>query len=158
MSSIHLPRYERIWLIAGISTLVLFLVLFGILAFGMGLHPPNHMETIDPQAVASTPPFDHPGLKQIGEKEYELAIISQIFMYTPNEVTLPAGSKVTFTLTTPDVIHGLFIPGTNVNLMAIPGHITKYTYTFREPGEYVILCHEYCGIGHHIMTGRIYVQ
>ena len=26
-----------------------------------------------------------------------------------------------------------------------------------QAGEFGIVCNEYCGIGHHIMTGKIYV-
>ncbi|MBN2982264.1 cytochrome c oxidase subunit II [Cohnella algarum] len=154
----HFPRYERIWLIAGISTLFLFLLLFGIMAVGMGLNPPNHTETIDPKAVAATPPFDNPGLKQIGNNEYELTMTAQIFMFSPSEITVPAGSKVHFQVTTPDVVHGMQIAGTNVNIMAIPGHITRYTHTFHDPGDYLIVCNEYCGTGHHYMIGRFVVQ
>ena len=44
-----------------------------------------------------------------------------------------------------------------VNAMVIPGQITRITGTFDEPGEYNIVCHEYCGIGHHGMWGKVVV-
>ena len=32
------------------------------------------------------------------------------------------------------------------------------SYRFDEPGEYLLICHEYCGLGHHMMYGRIIVE
>jgi len=158
MFHLHIPRYERIWLIAGGVTLILFLVLFAILGLTMGLNPPGHMKTIDPAAVSTTAPFDNPGIREIGPNEYEAAIISQVFMFQPGTITIPRGSKVHFQVTSPDVVHGLEIAGTNVNMMVLPGHITQYTHTFKEPGDYVIVCNEYCGVGHHLMVGRVIVE
>ena len=57
-----------------------------------------------------------------------------------------------------DVIHGFRIPNTPVNLMIIPGQITRTTVRFSRPGEYPFYCHEYCGVGHHVMSGRIIVE
>ena len=42
--------------------------------------------------------------------------------------------------------------------MLIPGQVTRTVYTFREPGEYLLLCHEYCGLGHHVMSGKVIVE
>lgn len=158
MFNIHLPRYERIWLWVGSGSLVVFLVTLGFLAFSAGLHPPGHMRTIAPEAARTTPPFDKPGLTQIGPNEYRATMLAQMFSFVPGNLTIPAGSTVHFEVTSPDVVHGFQIPGTNVNLMAVPGHITDYTYTFKDPGEYLILCNEYCGAGHQVMSNKIVVQ
>ena len=160
MFHIHIPRYERIWLIAGISTIAVFLILFAVMAVGMGLNPPGHMtmDAIDPQAVPSTPPFDQPGILQVGPNEYNVSMIARVFAFQPGEINVPAGATVHFQVTSPDVVHGLIIPGTNVNMMVIPGQVTEFSYTFRKSGEYLIVCHEYCGVGHHLMAGRVNVQ
>lgn len=153
----HLHRYERIWLIFGISCLVVFLSIVGVNAFAMGNHPPSHTETIDPEKVSETPPFNEPGLKQIGDKEYEAVMVAYIFGYDPGDMKVPVGSKVTFKVTSKDVVHGFAIPGTNVNMMIVPGHINEITTTFDKPGKYLILCNEYCGTGHEIMATTIEV-
>ena len=156
--NIHIPRYERIWLAVGTITLVIFLALFGFLAVSTGLNPPGHMKTIDPNAVFSTAPFQHPGVQQIGPNEYNVTLISSVFMFQPDTINIPAGAKIHFQVTSPDVVHGILIPRTNVNMMVLPGHITEYTYTFKEPGAYLLLCNEYCGTGHHYMMGILNVQ
>jgi cytochrome c oxidase subunit II len=71
---------------------------------------------------------------------------------------VPAGSKVTFISTSTDVLHGFTSTGTRVNVMLIPGQISRVEYTFREPGEHLLICHEYCGLGHHTMHGRVIVE
>jgi cytochrome c oxidase subunit 2 len=50
------------------------------------------------------------------------------------------------------------IVGTPVNMMVVPGQISKLTVRFDRPGEYLIVCHEYCGSGHHVMSGKVIVR
>jgi cytochrome c oxidase subunit 2 len=45
-----------------------------------------------------------------------------------------------------------------VNLTVAPGYVSEATATFREPGEYLVVCNEYCGLGHHNMQGTIVVE
>ncbi len=71
---------------------------------------------------------------------------------------MPVGAEVTFTVTSVDVIHGFLVPDTQANAMVIPGQITEVTQTFDEAGVYSLICHEYCGIGHHNMGGLITVE
>ncbi|MCG8468343.1 MAG: cytochrome C oxidase subunit II, partial [Gemmatimonadetes bacterium] len=69
-----------------------------------------------------------------------------------------AGSEVTFISTSTDVIHGIHIERTRLNMMLIPGQISRNTYRFDEPGEHLLVCHEYCGLGHHVMSGKVVVE
>ena len=103
-------------------------------------------------------PFDRPGVVQTGPVSYEVRMIGQVWAFTPNEIRVPVGSTVTFVATSKDVIHGIFIPGANVNVMLLPGQLAHVTARFDKPGEYPIICHEYCGIAHHIMAGKVVVE
>ena len=67
-------------------------------------------------------------------------------------------AEITFTATSADVLHGFHVEGTRLNMMLIPGQVSRNTYTFQQPGEYVIICHEYCGLGHHTMFGKVVVE
>lgn len=151
-------RSEEIWLIISISVLVLSMVVTGYQTFALGMGPPSNTETIDPQKVDETAPFDEPGVYKTGENQYEVVMTLQIFSFTPGDIEIPAGAEVTFTMTSKDVVHGFQIAGTNVNAMVMPGHIQKITETFDEPGEYLILCNEYCGAGHQVMSTTITVK
>lgn len=154
-----MPKLEKIWLVIGTASLFLFLVITGVMAVAMGLNPPDGMKTtIEPDKVEAQAPFDNLGVEQIGPNEYKATILSFAFGYDPNTITVPVGSTVHFEATTKDVVHGMHIAGTPVNLMLIPGHIAEYTQTFNEPGEYLFVCHEYCGIGHEVMFGKLIVE
>jgi cytochrome c oxidase subunit II len=153
----HLHKYEKIWLMLGGATLIIFLSIVGITAFAMDHKPPSDLTTIDPELVEQTPPFNQPGLKQIGDNEYQLTMIAQAFSFIPNEVEVPKGAKVHFVVTSKDVVHGFALAGTNVNMMIVPGHINSYTQVFNNTGDYLLLCNEYCGIGHQVMGTKIKV-
>jgi cytochrome c oxidase subunit 2 len=155
--NIHLPYYEKVWLTIGSLSLVVFLVILGVLGVGLGLEPPGQMRTLPPEQVQTTAPFNQPQLVKTAPNEYKATMVAQLFTFLPNELEIPAGATVHFEVTSPDVVHGLYIPNTNVNIMAVPGHIAEFTYTFKEAGDYLILCHEYCGSGHQVMMGKLKV-
>ena len=64
---------------------------------------------------------------------------------------------MTFKVASGNVIHGFMVRNTNINAMVIPGEVTQVTYTFDKPGEYLIICHEYCGLLHHTMYSKVVV-
>ncbi|MDD2676113.1 MAG: cytochrome c oxidase subunit II [Methylacidiphilaceae bacterium] len=109
-------------------------------------------------AVSRTKPFDQPGVRQTGPGTYDVVILGQAWMFNPGAIDLPVGAEVTFLATSIDIDHGLYIPGTTVNIMLLPGQIAKQKYRFTRPGEYRIICHEYCGMLHHQMTGTLTVK
>lgn len=154
----HIHRYERWWMTAGISMLVLFLGVIFVAAIFDNINPPSGMMQIDPTKVASTPPFDKPGLHQTGPGRYDAYYVAQVFSFAPQKVTIPAGSTVTFYVTSPDVVHGFNIARTGINMMIIPGWVNTATHTFAKPGSYLLLCNEYCGISHQNMFASIEVK
>ncbi len=154
----HIHRLEKIWLIFGMAMLVVFLAILGVSTFAMGMEPPSHKHSIDPQKVLETPPFDQLGVKSVGDHEYEVTLLAFAFGYEPGVIEVEAGSTVHFTATSTDVVHGFQIPGTNVNMMIVPGEISHISHTFNEPGEYLILCNEYCGAQHEAMKAKIIVH
>ena len=151
-------KIEKIFLTLSASMLLVFLGALFYSAFGMGMHLPGRGGTIDPAAVRVTPPFDQPGAREVAPGRYEVVVLGMAWAYQPSEIRVPAGSEVTFITTATDVVHGLHVEGTRVNLMLVPGQIARLTYTFDEPGEHRIVCHEYCGVGHHLMHGVVIVE
>lgn len=154
----QIHRYERWWLTFGVTMLVAFLGLIAFAAFADNINPPTDMAQIDPTKVAQTPPFDKPGLHKLADGSYEAYYVAQVFSFTPAVLNVPLGAKVTFYVTSSDVVHGFFIPKTDVNMMVIPGWVNETSHTFRRAGEYLLICHEYCGIGHQNMFAKIEVR
>lgn len=154
----RVDSYEKIFMALGVLVLIGGLVAIGISVVYFGIHVPSPGGRLAPADVRATEPFDEPGVYETGDGEYEVIMIASTWQFTPNEVRVPAGSEVTFRLTSTDVVHGFLIEKTAVNLMAIPGQVGEVTATFDEPGEHLFLCHEYCGSGHHVMDGRVVVE
>ena len=154
-STAHL--YELAWILPSIALPVGMLAALVVTAFGVGVHVPGDAGRVDPTKVATTAPFDKPGVFQVAPGRYEVRMVAGVWSFTPREIRVPAGSTVTFIATSRDVVHGLFIPRTTVNVMLLPGQIARVTARFDRPGEYPLICHEYCGIAHHTMAGKVIV-
>jgi|SRR5690606_13413478 len=154
----QIHRYEKAFLGISVVLLIGFMGALFYSAFGMGIMLPTDEGQIDPAAVRTTPPFDSPGVRETAPGKYEVVMIGQAWAFVPNEVRVPAGAEVTFVGTSTDVLHGFGIEGTRVNMMLVPGQISRLTYTFAQPGEHLIICHEFCGLGHHVMYGKVIVE
>lgn len=153
----HLHKFEKIWLIFGITALIIFLSVVGVSAFSHDHTPSGGMDTIDPKKVNETAPFDKPGVSQLDEDTYQVTLVAMAFGYNAPDLQVPAGKEIIFKATSTDVVHSFTIDDTKVNMMVVPGQITSKSYTFEKPGKYLILCNEYCGTGHHMMFTEIEV-
>lgn len=155
----NIDLYERIWMWTAAGIIVLFMAAIGVSTFAYGLHPPSHVETIDPTKVFSDPRFSKLGQPTVlADGTIEVQMAALMFAFAPNEVRVPAGRPIRFRLTSVDVTHGFSIVGTNANTMLVPGYVSQFTTVFQRPGDYLVLCHEFCGNGHHVMSGRIIVE
>jgi cytochrome c oxidase subunit 2 len=150
--------YERIWMWASVALIVLFLGAILVGATSQAIRPPSHIETVDPARLSENPEFGHPGVTTRADGSVVVTMVAARFNFNPDPVKVPAGRPVTFRLTSADVIHGIEIVGTNANAMIIPGYVSQFTTTFPKPGEYLVLCHEYCGLLHHGMVGKLIVE
>mgnify|MGYP006292998637 CR=1 FL=1 len=158
----HIHRFEKVWLALA---LVFILGLISSIVYG-AVGPGIEMidaegGTVDPQNLDETE-FADPGVEQVGENEYEVYVVAKQFSFDPGTpangvIRVPANSRVTFYVTSSDVVHGFEVVGTNLNTMAIPGQVSKMTVEFGDPATYGIVCNEYCGAAHHAMEGRIVV-
>lgn len=79
-----------------------------------------------------------------------------------SEITLPANKLIRFVVTSQDVNHGFGIYNPEGLLIAqtqaMPQYKNELEHKFTEPGDYHILCMEYCGMPHAYMIGTIHVK
>ena len=111
-----------------------------------------------PECLPYDKAYLQPKVTRIDDRTYQVFAVAQMWTFQPAEITIPAGTEVDFYVTSKDVVHGFNIYEKNVNLMAVYGNINKTTVKFDKPGEYNIVCHEYCGIGHQNMQSKIIVK
>ena len=156
MSALRVDPYEKGWMIASGMLLLCFLLALGVSAL-YGFRLPGDERRAEQNPAAADSPFANPGVVQRAPGRFDAYLWAQIWNFTPNEIKVPAGSTVTFHIASRDVQHSLLIERTNVNVMVLPGHVTKITARFDAPGEYRFVCSEYCGIAHHIMFGKMTV-
>ena len=157
---IHVHVYEKWWMVLTAIMLVAFTAAVGLSAFASGIQVPSPEARVDPKTVAQTPPFDNPGLRELAPGKYDAYILAQAspWKYYPSEIRVPLGATVTFYVTSVDVQHGFRVQDTNVNMMVLPGQISKLTATFDKAGEFPYVCSEYCGVGHQNMFGKVIVE
>ena len=154
----HIDYYEKIFLWLTVAMLAVMLVAIGNAVLNHDITVANPAGRVDPLTLEETAPFDAPGVVQTGDNTFDVYMIARKWQYQPNEIFLPKGAVATFYVSTPDIIHGLKVVDTNINIMVLPGEISRVTQRFDEEREHLIVCHEYCGIGHQAMFGKIIVE
>lgn len=152
-------RSELRWTAVILATAAVVFV--AILYATLALHdqPPGHRETIDPTTMHIGGEFveDNLGTSVGRDGGVTTRIVAAQFAFVPQCAVVPQGKPVTFRLATPDVIHGILVVGTNVNTMVVPGYVSEVQTVFAESGDYLMPCHEFCGLGHGEMMAHIRV-
>jgi cytochrome c oxidase subunit II len=152
-------RHERVWVFIAMLLLSLLLIgtlFFVVLDYGVVVKTDGYQT--NPAAAATTAPFADTALVRTGPNAYSVHMLAHMWAWTPSPLHVPQGAAITFYVTSADVLHGFQVPGTTINVTAVPGIIGSVTYTFEHAGTYNIICNEYCGIGHQNMIGRIIVD
>jgi heme/copper-type cytochrome/quinol oxidase subunit 2 len=79
------------------------------------------------------------------------------FEYSPSEIRVNPGDRVTIELAAMDVAHGLSIDGYGLSVTAEPGQSASLTFVADRSGTFRIRCTVSCGPLHPFMIGKIYV-
>jgi cytochrome c oxidase subunit II len=152
-------RIERRW--ATLSIVIVGL-LVGVATF-IGIHqasmPQGHVETADPKTLHLAGEFVESNLGSSVEADGSVTVraIGQQYSFTPQCVVVPSETPIKFRATSADAVHGLLIEGTNINIMLVPGYVSELPIRFKAPGDHVMPCQEFCGIGHQGMWGKVKV-
>lgn len=155
----HINPLEQKWLYVSFGMVAIFLGSILLTAITKGVHPPSHIETIDSASLHLTEEFaeDNLGVHQLADGRLLVTLVAARYGFYPNHIELPADTPVTFRLASVDVLHGMHVPMTNMSTMIVPGYVAEITTTFPKPGDYPMLCNEYCGMGHDHMWSKMTV-
>jgi cytochrome c oxidase subunit II len=87
----------------------------------------------------------------------DIYLMGQMWRWYP-VLKLSQGQTYRLHVSALDIQHGLSLQPMNMNFQILPGYDHVLTITPTSSGEFSIICNEFCGIGHHLMTGRIIVE
>jgi cytochrome c oxidase subunit 2 len=154
-----LLKSELRWgmVVAGIVGVILVAIVYAALA--MHINPPSNREYVDPKTLHLSAEFTEANLGTRVDPNGRVVarVIATQFEFVPSCIVLPANRDVTMRFTTPDVIHGILVSGTNVNTMIVPGYVAQVHTRFTRTGDLLMPCHEFCGLGHSQMMATVRV-
>ncbi|MFO1417490.1 MAG: cytochrome c oxidase subunit II [Methylotetracoccus sp.] len=153
----HIDPLERKWLNVAVGMVGVFVGAILLTAITKGIHPPSHVETIDSASLHLSGEFaeDKLGVREEKDGSLHVTLVAARYGFYPNQITLPADTPVTFRLASVDVLHGIHAPMTNFSTMVVPGYVSEVRTSFPKPGDYPMLCNEFCGLGHDHMWSRM---
>ena len=94
------------------------------------------------------------------EEPIDVYLMAMRFSYMPRVLRLERSVPYRFRMMSMDVNHGVSIhTGFAGHIMRRPAQtMVEMVMTFPEPGEFMIYCTVYCGVGHSQMKGKIIVE
>lgn len=152
-------RVERRWLALSIAIVVALAALAAFAGIHQATMPQTRVETADPSRLHLAGEFIESNLGSALEPDGSVTVraIGQQYSFTPACLLVPTDTLVTFRATSADVVHGLIVEGTNINTMLVPGYVSALTARFERPGEHLMPCQEFCGVGHEGMWAKVKV-
>ncbi len=152
-------RYEGRWAVLMVAVIFMLLAVIVFTGLHWASMPPSRLEVIDSTTLHQRGEFieDNLGTAVDSAGRVTVRLLAEQYAFRPHCLILPEGEPVTFRSTSSDVVHGLQIMGTNVNTMLVPGYVSTFVVTLGAVGEHSMPCHEFCGVGHATMWGRVQV-
>ncbi len=109
--------------------------------------------------VLSLPAFPYRTPSQLASSQHYPVTALQFAFMVPT--VLPLDTPIVLDVTATDVNHGVGIydPDGRIvaQVQAMPGYTNSLQLTLKKPGQYTVLCLEYCGIAHHAMQDELTV-
>lgn len=89
--------------------------------------------------------------------ERTFQVTASSFEFLPAEISVNPGDLVTINLTSDDVVHGLYIDGYDLRVVADPGQTSSLTFVTGNQGTFRMRCSVTCGDLHPFMIGKLHV-
>lgn len=86
----------------------------------------------------------------------EVYLLGRMWSWYP-VLKLKKGVQYTLHLSSVDINHGFNLFPMNLNFQVVPGYDYGLRITPNQAGDYRIICNEFCGVGHHMMVGKVLV-
>ncbi len=158
-------KTERVWVWIAFGWSMVLFAMMPLWHFRGGQNPSGIRHTVEPAAYqARVAEFIQQ--YQVGTDNgfpvvapppgSDVYLQSSMWAWLP-VLQLQAGSEYVLHLSSIDVNHGFSLYPLNINFQVVPGYDYGLRVTPSETGEFHIICNEFCGVGHHLMVGKIIV-
>jgi cytochrome c oxidase subunit II len=87
----------------------------------------------------------------------DIYMVGRMWSWYP-VLKLKKGAEYTLHLSSADINHGFSLYPVNVNFQVVPGYDYGLRVTPSTAGDFRVICNEFCGIGHHLMVGKVVVE
>lgn len=87
----------------------------------------------------------------------DIYLLGRMWQWYPI-IKLKKGMEYRLHVSSLDLQHGFSLLPVNMNFQILPGYDHVLTITPTISGVHSIICNEFCGIGHHLMTGKFIVE
>ncbi len=94
------------------------------------------------------------------ERGKPIYVVAQQYTFRPNTIRLTAGEQYDLQMLSTDVVHAFSVQmgNTSYNAVVMPKMVTALKLKPTKPGAYLVVCNEYCGIGHDFMYFSFIVE
>jgi len=158
-------RSEKVWFSLAFGWCIVLFAMMPLWHWKGGQNPAGTRSRVDPAAFAArTQEFIE--TYQVGEENgfpivepppgSDVYLLGRMWSWSPI-LKLRKGAEYTLHISSADVNHGFSLYPINVNFQVVPGYDYALKVTPSEAGDFRVICNEFCGIGHHIMLGRVIV-
>ena len=89
--------------------------------------------------------------------EHHVQLDARMFAFEPSRVRVGLGDRVTITLVSEDVVHGVYVDGYDVDIKAEPGKPARASFVADRLGKFRFRCSVTCGAMHPFMIGELVV-
>lgn len=156
----HVDATEKKWLYVTIFMTFFMIGLLAFYAISSNIHPPSNVENINSDTLhlpGSEFAESNLGVKHMPDGSVEVRMVAARYGFYPQKLDIPVNTPVKFRVASADVLHGIHVPYTNLNVMVVPGFVSEVNTVLTNEGELPMFCNEYCGLGHDHMWSKINV-
>ena len=158
-------KAEKTWVAIAFAWCMVLFAMMPLWHFKGGQNPSGIRGRVDPAAfMTRTQEFINQ--YQVGEDHdipvveppagADIYMIGMMWQWRP-VLRLREGVSYTLHLSSLDVNHGFSLYPVNVNFQIVPGYDYGLRIVPNSAGDFRVICNEFCGIGHHLMIGKIEV-
>jgi cytochrome c oxidase subunit 2 len=154
-----ITRAESRWALVVCAITLLIVATFAASVALFHDAPPSSLESIQSDQIHRSGEFleSNLGTAMQPDGSAVVRLVLQQFSFSPSVIRVPINTPIVIRAVSADVVHGFLVEGTNVNVMVVPGYVTTVRAQFNHPGEYLVPCHEFCGMGHQDMWAKLVV-